>query len=135
MQDTWQSSLGAGQRQSTRENTVPFQLSIIATLAADAMMLATPAMAEQKPTVVLVHGAFADSSSWNGVIRTLEADGYPVVAAANPLRSVKGDARSVSSLLSTIAGPAVLVGHYSSPRSISASGWITTATGWSAGRR
>jgi pimeloyl-ACP methyl ester carboxylesterase len=135
MQDTWQSSLGAGQRQSTRENTVPFQLSIIATLAAGAMMLATPAMAEQKPTVVLVHGAFADSSSWNGVIRTLEADGYPVVAAANPLRSVKGDARSVSGLLSTIAGPVVLVGHYSSPRSISASGWITTATGWSARRR
>jgi len=114
---------------------VPFQLFIIATLAVGAMMLATPAMAEQKPTVVLVHGAFADSSSWNGVIRTLEADGYPVVAAANPLRSVKGDARSVSSLLSTIAGPAVLVGHYSSPRSISASGWITTATGWSARRR
>jgi pimeloyl-ACP methyl ester carboxylesterase len=103
MQDTWQSSL-ACQRQSTRENTVPFQLFIIATLAVGAMMLATPAMAEQKPTVVLVHGAFADSSSWNGVIRTLEADGYPVVAAANPLRSVKGDARSVSSLLSTIAG-------------------------------
>jgi len=75
------------------------------------MMAAAPAMAGQKPTVVLVHGAFADSSSWNGVIRSLRADGYPVVAAANPLRSVKGDARSVSGLLSTIEGPVVLVGH------------------------
>ena len=90
---------------------MPFQLSLIATLAAGAMMVAAPAMAGQKPTVVLVHGAFADSSSWNGVIRSLRADGYPVVAAANPLRSVKGDARSVSGLLSTIAGPVVLVGH------------------------
>ena len=45
-----------------------------------------------KPTIVLVHGAFADSSSWYGVITILERDGYSVIAAANPLRSVKGDA-------------------------------------------
>ena len=64
-----------------------------------------------KPTVVLVHGAFADSSSWNGVITRLEHDGYPVVAAANPLRSLDGDAAYVSSILSTIPGPVVLVGH------------------------
>ena len=43
-----------------------------------------------KPTIVLVHGAFANSSSWYGVIAILERDGYSVVAAANPLRSVKG---------------------------------------------
>lgn len=90
---------------------MPFHLSLVATLAAGAIMLATPALADQKPTVVLVHGAFADSSSWNGVIKTLEADGYPVVAAANPLRSVKGDAQAVSSVLSSIKGPVVLVGH------------------------
>ena len=47
------------------------------------------------PTIVLVHGAFADSSSWYGVIAILERDGYRVVAAANPLRSVKGDADAV----------------------------------------
>ncbi|MGW1887695.1 alpha/beta fold hydrolase [Streptomyces sp. NPDC001970] len=64
-----------------------------------------------KPTVVLVHGAFADSSSWNGVIKKLKKDGYPVVAAANPLRSVSGDAASVKDLLAGIDGPVVLVGH------------------------
>ncbi|WP_432173746.1 alpha/beta fold hydrolase [Streptomyces sp. Tue6028] len=64
-----------------------------------------------KPTVVLVHGAFADSSSWSGVIKKLKEDGYPVVAAANPLRSVSTDAASVKSLLATVDGPVVLVGH------------------------
>ncbi|MDE1994858.1 MAG: alpha/beta hydrolase [Rhizobiaceae bacterium] len=80
-------------------------------LAAGAMMFAGQAMAEQKPTIVLVHGAFAETNSWNGVIKDLEADGYPVVGAANPLRSVKGDAQYVGSILSSIKGPVVLVGH------------------------
>jgi pimeloyl-ACP methyl ester carboxylesterase len=61
--------------------------------------------------VVLVHGAFADSSSWNGVIKRLHDRGYTVIAAANELRSVKGDAASVRSLLKSIHGPVVLVGH------------------------
>lgn len=78
-------------------------------------VLATSAFAATaepaKPTVVLVHGAFADSSSWNRVVAILEKDGYTVVAAANPLRSVKSDADSVRSLLSTITTPIVLVGH------------------------
>lgn len=64
-----------------------------------------------KPTIVLVHGAFAESASWNGVISKLIAQGYPVVAAANELRSVKGDASYVASLLRGIEGPIVLVGH------------------------
>ena len=64
-----------------------------------------------KPTVVLVHGAFADSSSWNGVIARLEHDGYPVIAAANPLRGLDNDSAYVSSLLSAIPGPVILVGH------------------------
>jgi pimeloyl-ACP methyl ester carboxylesterase len=64
-----------------------------------------------KPTIVLVHGAFADSSSWYGVIAILERDGYSVVAAANPLRSVKGDADTVRALLASINTPVVLVGH------------------------
>src|SRR5215813_1436119 len=64
-----------------------------------------------KPTIVLVHGAFADSSSWYGVIAILERDGYSVVAAANPLRSVKGDADTVRALLASIHTPVVLVGH------------------------
>jgi pimeloyl-ACP methyl ester carboxylesterase len=71
----------------------------------------TPTLDNAVPTVVLVHGAFADSSSWNGVIPDLLADGNPVVAAANPLRSVTGDADYVASVLAGIAGPIVLVGH------------------------
>jgi len=78
---------------------------------AAAMAGATSAMAAEKPTVVLVHGAFADSSSWNGVVKILEKDGYPVIAAANPLRTLKGDAQSVADVLAGIKSPVVLVGH------------------------
>ncbi|GAA0481243.1 alpha/beta hydrolase [Paractinoplanes deccanensis] len=67
--------------------------------------------APQKPTVVLVHGAFADSSGWNAVTQRLLKDGYPVVAAANPLRGVASDAAQVRALLDSIDGPIVLVGH------------------------
>jgi pimeloyl-ACP methyl ester carboxylesterase len=64
-----------------------------------------------KPTVVLVHGAFAGSSSWNAVIAKLLAKGYPVVAVAVPLRGVKSDGIYVASLLDSIKGPVILVGH------------------------
>jgi pimeloyl-ACP methyl ester carboxylesterase len=64
-----------------------------------------------KPTIVFVHGAFAESASWNGVIARLLAEGYSTVAAANPLRSVKSDAASVSTALQNIEGAVVLVGH------------------------
>ncbi|MFC4031579.1 alpha/beta fold hydrolase [Streptomyces polygonati] len=64
-----------------------------------------------KPTVVLVHGAFADSSGWNGVITRLVRDGYPVIAPADPLRDLTTDAAYISSVLDTIPGPVVLVGH------------------------
>jgi len=86
-------------------------INILAALTASAFAFAVPAFADQKPTVVLVHGAFAESNSWNSVVRELEKDGYPVVGAANPLRSVKGDAEYVSAILSGIKGPVVLVGH------------------------
>jgi pimeloyl-ACP methyl ester carboxylesterase len=64
-----------------------------------------------KPTIVLVHGAFAESSSWNGVIAELEKDGFRTIAAANPLRGVASDAAAVSALIGSIHGPVVLVGH------------------------
>ncbi len=64
-----------------------------------------------KPTIVLIHGAFAESASWSGVISRLHAAGHPVVAAGNPLRSLAGDAAVVSGLLASIDGPVVLVGH------------------------
>ena len=64
-----------------------------------------------KPTVVLVHGAFAESSSWNGVIDRLAADGFPVVAVANPLRGVEVDSDYLAGILDGIEGPLVLAGH------------------------
>ncbi|MRH92150.1 alpha/beta fold hydrolase [Nocardia sp. SYP-A9097] len=64
-----------------------------------------------KPTIVLVHGAFADGSSWNDVIDKLRKDRYPVVAAANPLRGPAADAASLRGLISHINGPVILVGH------------------------
>ena len=64
-----------------------------------------------KPTIVLVHGAFADSSGFNAVTQRLLADGYPVVAAPNPLRGLSYDAAQVRALLESIEGPIVLVGH------------------------
>lgn len=77
-----------------------------------ALVAAVPAIAmAENPTIVLVHGAFADSSGWLAVIDQLQAAGYPVVAAANPLRSVADDSASVAALLHSIAGPVVLVGH------------------------
>ena len=63
------------------------------------------------PTIVLVHGAFADATSWNGVAKALSAKGYPVLSIANPLRSVAGDAQYTASVLHGIKGPVVLVGH------------------------
>ena len=63
------------------------------------------------PTIVLVHGAFAESASWDRVIRELENTGHDVIAGANPLRGLAADAQSVTDLVSTIDGPVVLVGH------------------------
>ena len=64
-----------------------------------------------KPTIVLVHGAFADASSWNGVIERLQQQGYSVIAPANPLRGVAADSAYITSLLSQIDGPVLLGGH------------------------
>ncbi|ALG07026.1 alpha/beta fold hydrolase [Kibdelosporangium phytohabitans] len=66
---------------------------------------------DPKPTIVLVHGAFAESASWNGVIARLRQRGYPVIAAANPLRSLEGDIAYLRQVLAGIHGPIVLAGH------------------------
>jgi pimeloyl-ACP methyl ester carboxylesterase len=68
-------------------------------------------MERGNPTVVLVHGAFADSSGFTPIIKRLVADGYPVIAAANPLRGLSFDAAQLRALLESIDGPIVLVGH------------------------
>ena len=64
-----------------------------------------------KPTIVLVHGAFAESASWNGVIADLEGRGYTVVAVANPLRGLRQDAAYLRSVLDSLSGPVVVAGH------------------------
>jgi pimeloyl-ACP methyl ester carboxylesterase len=88
--------------------TLAFAPSVFTPTAASAAPSSTkPA----RPTVVLVHGAFADASGWNDVIARLTRDGYPVLAPANPLRSVAGDSAYLASILATITGPIVLVGH------------------------
>jgi len=63
------------------------------------------------PTIMLVHGAFADASSWNGVIERLQQQGYTIVAPPNPLRGVAADSAYIASALSQIDGPILLVGH------------------------
>jgi pimeloyl-ACP methyl ester carboxylesterase len=64
-----------------------------------------------KPTIVLVHGAWADAASWSRVVRQLQDDGYSAVAVPNPLRSLAGDSAYVAEYLRSIKGPVVLVGH------------------------
>ena len=64
-----------------------------------------------KPTIVFVHGAFADSSGWNLVAAGLQAKGYPVISFSNPLRGPQHDGEYLRQFLSTISGPVVLVGH------------------------
>jgi len=85
-------------------------IAVAAALGASTSAIAQDAAAP-KPTVVFVHGAFADSSGWNGVITRLNNDGYRTIAAPNPLRGVANDAASVASLLKTIEGDIVLVAH------------------------
>ncbi|MER6160659.1 alpha/beta hydrolase [Streptomyces sp. NPDC001868] len=80
--------------------------TVIPSAAAPSAERTTP-----KPTVVLVHGAFADASGWSGVVARLKKAGYPVVAPANPLRGLQSDARYISALLGTIDGPKIVVGH------------------------
>lgn len=74
------------------------------------MNQATPVPAGA-PTVVFVHGAFADSAGWWPVISLLQADGTQVLAASNPLRGVSNDAAYVASVVAAIPGPVLLVGH------------------------
>ncbi|MER6566775.1 alpha/beta fold hydrolase [Streptomyces sp. NPDC001093] len=85
--------------------------------AATSQVTAAPAAAAPepdggaKPAIVLVHGAWADASSWNAVIARLQHAGYTVYAPPNPLREVSYDAQTLASFVATIPGPVVLVGH------------------------
>lgn len=91
-----------------KKKIIPGGLMFAAALLASGAHAQT---APAKPTIVLVHGAFADSSSWNRVIPILQQNGYTVVAAPNPLRGVRADADIITDVVKSIAGPVVLVGH------------------------
>jgi pimeloyl-ACP methyl ester carboxylesterase len=86
-------------------------LALLAAAVPSAASAADKSAGTPKPTIVLVHGAWADSSSWSPVIERLRRDGYPVRALANPLQGLTSDTAYVTSYLSTIDGPKVLVGH------------------------
>ncbi|MER7680699.1 alpha/beta hydrolase [Streptomyces sp. NPDC096934] len=80
-------------------------------VSAQTQLAAQTSSSAPQPTVVLVHGAFADASGWNGVIQRLQSRGYKVVAPANPLRGLANDSAYIRSVLKTIDGPIVLAGH------------------------
>ena len=87
--------------------------AVAVTLIVAAQSSAAPAKARKdaKPTVVLVHGAWADSSSWAGVVKRLQHDGYTVDVFPTPLRGLLSDAAYLRDYLDAISGPIVLVGH------------------------
>ncbi len=102
-----------------RNRPLRIALALAGVVAVTAVSVALPAAADErkgtapdpKPTVVLVHGAFADSSGWNEVTERLQKRGYTVLAVSNPLRGLAADAEYVKSIVETIEGPVVLVGH------------------------
>ncbi|WP_228002591.1 alpha/beta fold hydrolase [Nocardia australiensis] len=75
------------------------------------VLAATPASAAPLPTIVLVHGAFADTTSWDSVAALLRDQGYQVVTPDNPLRGPAHDAAAVQRAVDSVSGPVVLVGH------------------------
>ena len=79
--------------------------------AAPSVVARSQSGANVKPTIVLVHGAWADGSSWDGEISRLQRAGYTVLAPPNPLRGVEADASYLAAFLKAISGPIVLVGH------------------------
>lgn len=70
-----------------------------------------PTTSATKPTIVLVHGAFADASGWQELISLLQTDGFKVVAVQNPLASLAGDVATTKRAIDAQTGPVVLVGH------------------------
>ncbi|MGY1616549.1 alpha/beta fold hydrolase [Geodermatophilus sp. SYSU D00691] len=74
-------------------------------------MTQAPSAGGSRPTVALVHGAFADSAGWNDVVAQLLDDGIPVTSVSNPLRGISHDAAYVASALSQVPGPVLAVGH------------------------
>ncbi|MDX3804447.1 alpha/beta hydrolase [Streptomyces sp. AK04-3B] len=81
------------------------------------------------PTVVLIHGAFADAASWSGVVSELQGQGVPVIAPPNPLRGLASDAAYVASVAAQIDGPVILVGHSYGGALITVAGTVENVVG------
>ncbi|MGW1725871.1 alpha/beta hydrolase [Streptomyces sp. NPDC002306] len=106
---------------TTRRRFIPIAAVLAATATVATLSAASPpdgtttagsvARQNTKPTVVLVHGAWADASSWNGEVKILQKAGYTVRAIGNPLQDLTTDAQTVKDFLKSIRGPIVLVGH------------------------
>src|SRR5437667_402968 len=88
-------------------------LAILALLIVPAYVVAarSDTTSGPKPSIVLIHGAWADGSSWSRVTSILQQQGYTVYAPANPLRGLTSDAAYIASFLQSISGPIILVGH------------------------
>jgi len=99
---------------SARAFLATIAVTLVAVLLPGAALAAhshRPIAADAKPTIVLVHGAWADSSSWDAVTARLQRAGYTVDVPPNPLRGLASDSASLASFLGTVTGPIVLVGH------------------------
>ncbi|MFH5211624.1 alpha/beta hydrolase [Antrihabitans sp. NCIMB 15449] len=94
-----------------RSVVLSFVMGLVCTLGLVVVGGAGPAAAEVRPTIVLVHGAFADPSGFDDVARILRDRGYEVVVPVNPLRGPANDAAAIEKVLADISGPIVLVGH------------------------
>lgn len=111
-----ETTAGRPRARARRVTLAALLAALIATVSlsatgADGVGNARPSPSRAKPTVVLVHGAWADGSSWNKVVTRLQRAGYPVRVPPNPLRSLPGDSATLAGFLSTIPGKIVLVGH------------------------
>jgi pimeloyl-ACP methyl ester carboxylesterase len=80
-------------------------------MTGEGLIMTNTSQLDRQVTVALVHGAFADSSSWNGVIERLQADDIPVQALVNPLRGVAADSAYAASAMRQIPGKVLAVGH------------------------
>lgn len=86
-------------------------LSLSVAFSSTAASAQPASLGKEKPTIVLVHGAWADGSSWNSVITRLLKSGYTVYAPPNPLRGLASDAATIATFVKSISGPVILVGH------------------------
>jgi pimeloyl-ACP methyl ester carboxylesterase len=103
-------------KETTMKRIYPYAAGLAAIIALLALPIASASAGEHhnsatKPTVVLVHGAWADGSSWDGVVRDLQKQGYTVDVPPNPLRGLKSDSEYLRDYLTTVKGPIVLAGH------------------------